>query len=243
MIDMTQKSVLVTGANKGIGYEVARQLGKLEYRVWLGCRNGGRGQTAAQMLTAEGCDVRLLQMDVINDDSVQTAAATIQESDGRLDILINNAGISGEGRALPSLENIANIRAIYETNVFAPIRVTQKFLPLLKASDDAQIVMVSSGLGSLGLLSDPTSRVFHRNFMGYDSSKTALNAITVAFAKELAETGIRVNSADPGYTATDFTGHQGRAIADAAAGIVWLVTHKDPGPTGGFFYNCEQQVW
>lgn len=240
---MEHKSVLITGANKGIGYEIADQMGKLGYRIWLGCRNEGRGTTAANTLLAKGYDIRFLHMDVTNDQSIEAAAATVRMADGKLDILINNAGISGEGRAAPSLESIANIRTIYETNVFAPIRVTQIFLPLLKASGDAQIVMISSGLGSLGLLSDPTSRVFHRNFMGYDSSKTALNAITVAFAKELSESGIRVNSADPGYTATDFTVQQGRRAADAAADIVWVVTHEAPAATGGFFYDRQPQIW
>lgn len=241
---MTAQSVLITGANKGIGYETARQLGRLGYDIWLGCRDAGRGKAAAEALAPQAAGmVRPVQIDVVDDDSVNAAVKTIAEAGGTLDVLINNAGIAGTGHFDPSQEPVDNVRTIYETNVFGAIRVTQAFLPLLRQSKDAQIVMVSSGLGSLGLLSDPTSRIYHRNFLGYDSSKTAMNAITVAFAKELRVAGIRVNAVDPGYTATDFTGHVGRSVADAVDGIVWLVTHAAPGPTGGFFYDKEQQVW
>ena len=240
---MTGKSVLITGANKGIGFETARQLGHAGYRIWLGCRNEDRGQAALQALTAQGLDVRMLEIDVARDDSVQAAAARVQTDDGKLDVLINNAGIPGQ-MTRPSQQPVSDIREIYETNVFGPIRVTQAFLRLLKAAGDANVVMVSSGLGSLGWLSDPTNPFYGANFVGYNSSKTALNAVTVAFAKELAATGIKVNAADPGYTATDFNGHSGyRKVQEAAAGIAWLASQDASGPTGRFFFEKDQVPW
>ena len=241
---MGDKTALVTGANKGIGYETARQLRRLGYRIWLGCRDDFRGRKATEKLLSEGLDVRFLKIDVTDDDSVQAAAAVVRKADGKLDILINNAGILGNVPTVPSKEDIENVRTVFDTNVFGPIRVTHAFLPLLKSAGDAQIVMVSSGLGSLGLLSDPNSRVYRSNILGYNSSKSALNAVTVAFAKDLSSTGVRVNSVDPGYTATDFTAYAGtRTVEEAAAGIVWLVTHEAPAPTGGYYYDCEPQPW
>ncbi len=144
----------------------------------------------------------------------------------------------------PSQQSINDIRHIYETNVFAPILVTQAFLPLLKKAGNATIVMVSSGLGSLGWLSDPDNQFYGVNILGYNSSKTALNAITVAFAKELAASGVKVNAADPGYTATDFNGHSGyRTVEQAANGIVWLATLDENGATGGFYFDGAEVPW
>jgi NAD(P)-dependent dehydrogenase (short-subunit alcohol dehydrogenase family) len=241
---MSGKTVLITGANKSIGFETARQLGRLGYRVWLGSRDGERGSAAADRLAAEGYDVRPLAIDVGSDESVGAAAAAVAQADGRLDALVNNAGIPGQSRVPPSRQPLDDIRAVYETNVFGPIRVTQAFLPLLKAAGDANIVMVSSGLGSLGWLSDPANQFYGVNILGYNSSKTALDAVTVSFAKELAPDGIRVNAADPGYTATDFNGHTGyRTVEQAASGIVWLATLDASGPTGGFFFEEERVPW
>lgn len=241
---MTGKTVLITGANKSIGYETARQLGRLGYRIWLGSRDDARGQAAAEQLVAEGYDVRVLAIDVTSDDSAQAAAALVQKKDGKLDVLINNAGISGGQSTTPSQQAVSEIRDVYETNVFGPIRVTQAFLPLLKSAGHANIVMVSSGLGSLGWLSDPANQYHGVNILGYNSSKSALNAVTVAFAKELTAAGIKVNSADPGYTATDFNGHSGhRTVEQAAAGIVRLASLDSSGPTGGFYFEENQVPW
>ncbi|WP_375452176.1 SDR family oxidoreductase [uncultured Devosia sp.] len=241
---MTNKTALITGANKSIGYETARQLGKLGYRVLLGARDLERGRSAAQALVAEGLDIRPLSIDVTDEASIRDAAAWVSDHDGKLDILINNAGIPGRQPVAPSEQGVDDIRAIYETNVFGPIRVTQAFLPLLKAAERANIVMVSSGLGSLGWLSDPANMFFGVNILGYNSSKTALNAVTVAFAKELADTAIKVNAADPGYTATDFNGHTGyRTVEQAAAGIVWLATLDASGPNGAFYFEQTQVPW
>lgn len=241
---MSSKTVLITGANKSIGFETARQLGALGYRIWLGSRDAGRGEAAAGQLRAEGHDVRVLAIDVTRDDSVRAAAARVLEEDGKLDVLINNAGILGRHPIAPRAEAADEVRKVYETNVFGPIRVTQAFLPLLKAADHANIVMVSSGLGSLGWISDPGNQFYCVNGLGYCSSKTALNAVTVSLAKDLAEAGIKVNAADPGYTATDFNGHTGyRTVEQAAAGIVWLACLDGSGPTGGFYFDRNVVPW
>ncbi|MBD2751179.1 SDR family oxidoreductase [Microvirga sp. BT688] len=240
---MNAKTVLITGANKSIGFETARQLGRHGYRIWLGSRDIGRGEKAASDLAAEGIDVRPIEIDVTSEQSVRSAAAQLGAADGKLDVLINNAGIPGMMTA-PSKQSVDDIRRIYETNVFGPIRVTQAFLPLLKASPQANIVMVSSGLGSLGWLSDPENEFYGVNILGYNSSKTALNAVTVAFAKDLAEAGIKVNAADPGYTATDFNGHSGyRTVKQAAVVIVRLATLDKDGPTGEYFYDEGPVPW
>jgi NAD(P)-dependent dehydrogenase (short-subunit alcohol dehydrogenase family) len=241
---MTSRTAFITGANKSIGFETARQLGKLGYRVWLGARDLERGRSAADILVGEGLDVRPVVIDVTQDASVLDAAAFIREQDGKLNILINNAGIPGQQPGTPSEQSVDDVRAIYETNVFGPIRVTQALLPLLKSAEQANVVMVSSGLGSLGWLSDPANMFFGVNILGYNSSKTALNAVTLAFAKELSNTSIRVNAADPGYTATDFNGHTGyRTVEQAAAGIVWLATLEASRPNGSFFFEQEQVPW
>lgn len=241
---MTGKTVLITGANKSIGYETARQLGSLEYRIWLGSRDIARGQAAVERLVKEGYDVRLLEIDVADDRSVQTAAAKVFAEDERLDVLINNAGILGINPSTPSRQSVDDIRSIYETNVLGSIRVTQAFLPLLKTSAQANIVMVSSGLGSLTWVSDPSHPYHAVNVLGYNSSKTALNAVAVAFSKELESDGIHVNAVDPGYTATDFNGHSGyRTVEQAAAGIVWLATQGPSGPTGGFYFDQTLAPW
>lgn len=241
---MPTRNVLITGANKSIGFETARQLGQLGSRVWLGSRNTERGRDAAEQLSAEGYDVQPVTIDVTDDHSVEMAVSRVRNDGGRLDVLINNAGILGGQPTAPSLQSVSDMRAVYETNVFAPVRVTQAFLPLLRAADHANIIMVSSGLGSLDWLSDPANEFYSVNILGYNSSKSALNAVTVSLAKELAASGISVNSADPGYTATDFNGHTGyRTVEQAAAGIVWLATQGPDGPTGHFYHDQNIVPW
>ncbi|MBB6511181.1 NAD(P)-dependent dehydrogenase (short-subunit alcohol dehydrogenase family) [Rhizobium soli] len=240
---MRKKTVLITGANKSIGLETARQLGNKGYSIWLGSRDAARGEEALRLLSAEGVEARSIAIDVTDEASVRKAADRVQTEDGKLDVLINNAGIPGQ-MVSPSQQSINDIRQIYETNVFAPIVVTQAFIPLLRKAGNANIVLVSSGLGSLGWLSDPGNQFYGVNFLGYNSSKTALNAITVAFAKELAASGIKVNAADPGYTATDFNGHSGyRTVEQAASGIVWIATLDEKGPTGGFYFDETVVPW
>ena len=241
---MTDRSTaLVTGANKGIGREIARGLGKLGYAVWLGCRDHARGEAAAAELSAEGLDARVLQLDVTDDDSVAAAARALGGQTDQLDALVNNAGIASGSREPPSQQPLADVKEIYETNVFGVMRTTQAFLPLLKASKAPRIVMVSSGLGSLERVSDPAWYA-EVNVMGYNSSKSALNGAMMAFAKELGPLGFKVNAADPGYTATDLNNHQGpRHVSQAAVIAVQLATLPEDGPNGGFFDDEGVVPW
>ena len=238
-----QSTALVTGANKGIGLEIARGLGRLGYRVWVGSRDPSRGEAAVAGLRGEGLDVRALQIDVADDASVAAAAATLAKEPDRLDALVNNAGISA-GWGPPSEDTISSVRSLYEVNVFGAIRATLAFLPLLKASGAPRIVMISSSLGSLAWASDFTAPMAHVNLLGYNSSKSALNAVTVAFAKELDPQGFKVNAGCPGYTATDLNGRQGDRTPEQGAAIgVRLATLPDDGPNGGFFDDAGVLAW
>jgi len=236
---------LVTGANKGIGLAIARGLGELGYQVWVGSRDAERGKSAVDALIAEGIDARLLVLDVADPESIKLAAATLAEAVSRLDVLVNNAGIIVSPSNLPSVQSIEDVRTTYETNVFGPILVTQAFLPLLKAADGARVVMMSSGLGSIGLITDPASIYSTVNLMAYSSSKTALNAVTVAFAKELEPLGIRVNAVEPGNVATDLNGNNGvLSPAEGAVSAIRLATIGKDGPTAGFYgIDGSVQPW
>ena len=238
-----QSTALVTGANKGIGREIARGLGRLGYRVWVGSRDRGRGEAAVAKLRSEGLDVRALQIDVADDASVAAAAETLARETDHLEALVNNAGISA-GWGPPSEDTISSVRGIYEVNVFGAIRTTHAFLPLLKASKAPRIVMISSSLGSLAWASDFKAPMAQVNLLGYNSSKSALNAVTVAFAKELDPLGFKVNAGCPGYTATDLNGHQGDRTPEQGAAIgVRLATLPDDGPNGGFFDDAGMVAW
>jgi len=247
----TPKNALVTGANKGIGLETARRLAALGFKIWLGARDAGRGETAAKALRGEGADVEWLELDVASDDSVAAAAKAVAARVPLLDVLVNNAGIApgyvdalgpdGRYGRPPSREDVADMKTTYDVNVFGPVRVTQAFLPLLLAAPAARIVMVSSYLGSLARASGNSQSP---NVMGYGSSKTALNAVTLAFARELAPRGIMVNAAAPGYTATDLNAHRGgRTVQQAAEIIVRLATLEPGGPTGGYFDENGPLPW
>jgi len=238
------KSAVVTGANKGIGREVARRLATDGFKVWLGARDAVRGTRAAQELQAEGLDVRWLKIDVTRDESVAAAVRTVGNESARLDVLVNNAGVAINYDLPPSEQAVADIKATYEVNVFGPIRVTQAFLPLLLAAVAPRIVMVSSYSGSIGRTLDPATPSYSVNMLGYGSSKAALNAITVSFAKELATQGVRVNAAAPGYTATDLNRHKGRRTVQQAAGIIVRLAELDAdGPTAGFFDDDGRVPW
>ncbi len=231
-------SAFITGANKGIGLAVARQLGERGYAIWLGCRDMDRGESAAATLRSAGIDVRALMLDVASDDSVQLAADRLGQEIGALDVLINNAGISIGTPLLASKEKLEDIRMMFEVNTLGPVRVTQAFLPLLRRSKSARIVMMSSGLGSLAETTDMAGLYWNVGFAGYCASKSALNMLTVKLAKELLADGIKVNAADPGFTATDLNGHTGhRTVEEAAKVAVDLATLSPIGPTGGFFHD------
>ncbi|HET7538571.1 MAG TPA: SDR family oxidoreductase [Polyangiaceae bacterium] len=231
-----RKTALITGANKGIGREIARQLGQRGYSVWLGCRDAERGEQAAAALRKEGLDAKLLALDVTNDASVRAAAATYGKTSDTLDVLVNNAGIAVGGYTPPTAASLDDMRAVYEVNVFGPVRVTQAFTPFLRKAGQGRIVMMSSSLGSIAEQLDVTSGTYSVNLLGYNSSKSALNMITVSFAKELAAHGIKVNAANPGYVATDLNDNQGyRSVEQGAAVAVQLATLGPMGPTAGFF--------
>jgi NAD(P)-dependent dehydrogenase (short-subunit alcohol dehydrogenase family) len=228
-----EKIALITGANKGLGFEIARQLGEQGIIVLLGARDEVRGRQAADSLTARGLSVTPLRIDVTDRASIAGAAREIERRFGRLDILVNNAGIAGSFSVPPSEATPDQLREVYDTNVFGVVAVTNAMLPLLRRSTAGRIVNMSSHVGSLTLNSDPGSGLRNLNLITYQSSKTVLNAITVAYAKELRETRIKVNAANPGLTATDLNNHRGDRTAEQGAVIaVRLATLGPDGPTG-----------
>ena len=239
-----KKQALVTGANKGIGFEIARGLADADMTVWLGARDRHRGENAVEELRAEGLDVRLLVIDVADDDSVTRAAARLSSEVAALDVLVNNAGIIIDTVSPPSQLQMEDIKATFEVNTFGPIRVTQAFTPLLKASGDARVVMMGSGVGSLALIVDPTSIYSSVNFLDYTASKVALSAVTVSFAKELEPFGIKVNVVEPGNVRTDLNGNKGFLEPDeGAATAIKMALISPSGPTGGFFGSHGRQPW
>lgn len=244
-MDSTTTVALITGANKGIGYEIASRLGQQNITVLVGSRDAERGEEAVARLRAQHLDAYLILIDVTDSSSVQHAASEIEERFGRLDILVNNAGISKEqARLRPSEYPLDALRETYETNVFAVVTVTNALLPLLRRAPAARIVNQSSAMGSLTLAADPASPYAGLNLLGYNSSKAALNAVTLEYAKELRDTPIKVNAADPGYCATDLNGHQGyRSPEQGAVAAVRLATLADDGPSGGFFNDEGPVPW
>jgi len=237
---MAEKKVaLITGANKGIGKEIARQLAARGMTVLIGARDQGRGEEAAAEL---GADAHAVSLDVTDSASIEAAAHHIESEYGRLDVLVNNAGIAldgGEGGV-----TVDTLRRTYETNVFGVFAVTKALTFLLEKSGAGRIVNLSSGLGSLAQNSDPEWGFAAVKPIAYNSSKAALNMLTVVFAAELKEAGIKVNAADPGYTATDLNQHSGpRTVEQGATIAVRLATLPDDGPTGGYFDEDGVVPW
>jgi NAD(P)-dependent dehydrogenase (short-subunit alcohol dehydrogenase family) len=230
---MTQ-TALITGANKGIGFATARQLGALGWTVLAGARDETLGRQAEKELTGAGTDARFVHLDVTDEESVARAAAWIDAEYGHLDALINNAGIArGDGTGAPSQTTLGTLRTVYETNVFGVVTVTNAMLPLLRRAPAARIVNVSSELGSITATTDPGSPFYPMASVPYPSSKTAVNMITTMYAKELRDTPIKVNAANPGYCATDLNGHNGFRTPDQGAEVsVHLATLPAGGPTG-----------
>ncbi len=239
-----QKIAFITGANKGIGLETARQLGRDHgFTVIIGARHSGRGEAAAAALQNEGLDAHFVPIDVTDRSSIEAAQTQIAAKFGRLDVLVNNAGVLLDEGA-PSQTSPEVLRATYEANVFGPVWVTQAFLPLLQKSEAGRIVNLSSILGSLSDAQDPQSPFFDYKLLAYNSSKTALNGVTVAFAHELRETPIKVNAAHPGYVDTDMSGHRGpMKVQDGAVTSVALATLGADGASGGFFHMGESIGW
>ncbi|WP_083650676.1 SDR family oxidoreductase [Corynebacterium sp. CNJ-954] len=226
------KTALVTGANKGIGFAIARGLGAAGFRVAVGARDDARRETAVEALRAGGMEAFGVALDVTSDTSVISAAQALEAKVGRLDVLVNNAGIGGrtdDGAQDPTSLDLDVLRTVLETNVYEVVRLTNAMLPLLYASPPPRIVNMSSDMGSLALQTGP-------QMAAYAPSKTMLNSITAQYARRLADTNVVVNAACPGLVATDFTSHSGdRAPEDGAAIAIRLATLPDDGPRGGFF--------
>ncbi|MFJ8982383.1 SDR family oxidoreductase [Streptomyces sp. NPDC102282] len=233
-------TALITGANKGIGYEIARQLSERGITAIIGSRDEERGRAAAEKLGQP-----FVQIDVTDPDSVQAAAKWIEREYGQLDILVNNAGVTvSPEEGLPSKSSLDSLRHVYETNVFGVVTVTNAMLPLLRRAPAARIVNQSSELGSKTHVLIEDSPIWPLNNMPYNSSKSALNMITVAYAKELWGTPIKVNATDPGWCATDITAGAGYRTAEQGAGIaVRLATLDSDGPTGAFFKDEGPLPW
>ncbi|SHM88921.1 SDR family oxidoreductase [Cryptosporangium aurantiacum] len=227
---MTQIA-LITGANRGIGYETARLLSERKMTVLLGARDETLGRKAAETL-----GVTFVQLDVTDDASIRRAAEWVDAEYGRLDILINNAGLIGDvaaARGLPSGVTRESLHQVFDTNVFGVVAVTNAFLPLLRRADAARIVNVSSEVGSITAVSDPENPLYQLTGIPYPASKTALNMVTAMYAKELRDTPIKVNAANPGYCATDLNEHAGfRTPAQGASVSVELATLPADGPSG-----------
>ena len=237
------KVALITGANKGIGFEVARVLAARGVTVLLGARDRTRGEAAVAKLRDQKLSARFVELDVTSADGIASAAKGIESELGRLDILINNAGIFIGGRH-PTEADLPDVRRMFEVNVFGAIAVTRAMLPLLeRAGKSARIVNVSSGLGSL-TLGGPGGEWGQYNFLGYPASKAALNMATVQLAKALHEKGIKVNASDPGYTATDLNQHRGtQTVAEGAESTIRLALLNDDGPTGEFHGRHGKLPW
>lgn len=245
-----QQIALVTGATKGIGRAAAGQLAERGLTVLIGARDRHRGEEAA---AAIGGDVHAVALDVTDAATVQRAAREVEERFGHLDVLINNAGITGSGRVspdqardqVPSTVDVAMVRAVFETNVFGVITVTNAMLPLLRRSPAPRIVNVSSSAGSLRLAADPGGPLAGLPASAaYTPSKSALNSLTVQYANELRKDGFLVNLADPGFVDTDINDHTGYLTpAQGAAPLVHLATLGANGPTGGFFGEAGPVPW
>ncbi len=240
-----KKVALVTGANKGIGYEIARQLGGHGLTVVLAARDGAKVADAGARLRGEGLDAHGVVLDVTDPTSAEAAARWLDEQFGRLDVLVNNAGVGHEFAqgTRPSQLDLETLRATYGTNVFGAFAVIRSMLPLLRKSAPSRIINQSSTLGSLGILSDPASPYYGVNLLAYNSSKSALNGLTLAFAKDLAGERISVNSTCPGWVKTDMgTEAAPRSVEQGAAIAVKLATMDEP-PTGKFLDDGGEIPW
>jgi NAD(P)-dependent dehydrogenase (short-subunit alcohol dehydrogenase family) len=234
------KTALVTGANKGIGFAIAQGLGAIGFQVAVGARDEVRRTEAVERLRAAGADAFGVALDVTSGDSVVAAAAAVEQEAGRLDVLVNNAGISGVfdgGTQDPTTLDLDVVQTVLDTNVFGVVRVTNAMLPLLRRAEAPRIVNLSSTMGSLTLQTGPV-------MAAYAPSKSMLNSITVQYARALAGTNVIVNAACPGYVATDFTGFNApRTPEEGAAIVVRLATLPDDGPRGGFFDDEGVVPW
>jgi NAD(P)-dependent dehydrogenase (short-subunit alcohol dehydrogenase family) len=242
-----QKVALISGANKGLGLETGRQLGKLGYTVLLGARDVLKGEVAARQLRDDGIDARSVKLDVLKQTDIDAAAAMVESEFGKLDVLVNNAGVmieKGWTKNTTSETTLDNLRATFDTNLFAVFTVTKAMLPLLKKSEAGRIVNVSSILGSVSLQATKGSPTYSTKLFAYNASKAALNVLTISLAHELRGTKIKVNSAHPGWVKTDLGGSAAPMnVEQGAKTEVELATLGEDGPTGGFFHLGKPIEW
>lgn len=240
-----KKVALITGANKGIGYETARQLGQQGIKVLIGSRNEERGKEAESKLRNEGIDAEYIALDLGDKNTHESAAKYIEENFGKLDILVNNAGIWLEGPEIkPASEvSVDTFRRTFDTNLFDQIEVTQKLLPLVKKSDAGRIVYLSSALGSNALHADPSSPIWNFKVPAYDASKAALNSYVIHLAHELKDTPIKVNSVHPGSVETDMNVNGELDLATGAKTSVDMATLPADGYTGKFVHLGQELPW
>ncbi len=235
------KKALITGANKGLGFETARHLLQQGYYVYLGCRNKQHGEDALKKLSEQGLtQAEVLELDVTSAASVKSA----RKKTAALDVLVNNAGILGK---LPSAGNpvtVDDVKQVFETNFFGAIRVTEAFIDLIKQALQGRIVNVTSDLGSLTLHNDPSWEYYPYKGLAYGPSKTALNAYTLALAFQLKDTPVKVNCVTPGHTATDFNNYRGhKKPEDSCKIITYYATLDETGPSGKFFGENGELPW
>jgi NAD(P)-dependent dehydrogenase (short-subunit alcohol dehydrogenase family) len=233
-VNTTKQTALVTGANKGIGFETARQLAQQGFTVWLGSRDEARGEAAAKDLDG---DVRVIRLDVTDTDSITAAAARIGDETGALDVLVNNAGMAiGEGEGFPSTVRLDTIQRTFDVNFYGALRVTQAFLPLVRQAPAGRIVNVSSTMGSITALTAPGSPQAEIPAFAYTASKTVLNTLSGLLAVELRDTPVKINSVCPGYNATDINNNSGtQHPSEGAKVVVRAATLPADGPSGTFF--------
>jgi len=242
---MNRKIALITGANKGIGFETARQLAQKQITVLLGARDNAKGESAAARLKSEGLDVHPIEIDVANEQSIRQAAERVEKEFGRLDILVNNAGtMLDDDKKKVSEQSLETWRRTFDTNLFGLIATTRAFLPLLRRSEAGRIVNLSSILGSITYHATPGSPVYDFKTAAYNVSKSAVNAYTVQLAYELKDSKIKVNAAHPGWVKTEMGGEGATMeIPDGARTSVELGTLNNDGPNGAFVHLGEPIPW
>jgi NAD(P)-dependent dehydrogenase (short-subunit alcohol dehydrogenase family) len=230
-----KKIALVTGANRGLGFETCKQLSQLGVTVLLTSRDPIKGEVAAKQLIDKGLDVIFYQLDVSDRSNIKDIFTKIENQFGRLDILINNAAILYDKDQSTMNADLELVTKALTTNLFGPWLLCQAFVPLMEKNGYGRIVNVSSGAASMHYMEGGTP--------AYGISKVALNALTRKLASELGRKNVLVNSVDPGWVATDMGGHGGRPIEDGCKGIVWAATLPNNGPSGGFFHDGEPELW
>jgi NAD(P)-dependent dehydrogenase (short-subunit alcohol dehydrogenase family) len=251
--NVDRRIALVTGGNRGLGLQTARELVTQDIHVILGCRDYKKGETVAQEFRDQGYQVEAFELDVANQRTHEAAYNFLEKEYGRLDILVNNAAIWKESTTssspLPDTNRTSTLsseilRKTFDTNFFGTVALTQKLVPLVRKSAAGRIVNVSSIMGSLTLHSDPRSPIYPYKVFAYDTSKTALNSFTIHLAHELRDTRIKVNSAHPGWVRTEMGGEGADLdISEGGKTSSWLATLPEDGPTGGYFHMGEALPW